>query len=83
MGSTTACRIHTSRRQNLIVCDPTGVGKTFLVCALGTAACRQGYRVRYYRLSRLLQDIAVAKAHGSYSRLARQLASADLLIMDD
>ncbi|GLG02824.1 ATPase AAA [Alicyclobacillus hesperidum subsp. aegles] len=70
-------------RQNLIVCGPTGVGKTFLVCALGTAACRQGYRVRYYRLSRLLQDIAVAKADGSYSRLARQLASADLLILDD
>lgn len=72
-----------ANHQNLIICGPTGVGKTFLACALGTAACRQGYRVRYYRLSRLFQDIAISKADGSYPRLARQLGRADLLILDD
>lgn len=69
--------------QNLIVTGPTGVGKTFLACALGTAACRQGFHVRYERLSHLLQEIVVAKADGSYPRLRRQLAKADVLILDD
>ena len=69
--------------QNLIVTGPTGVGKTFLACALGTAACRQGFHVRYYRLSHLLQEIVMAKADGSYPRLRRQLAKADVLILDD
>ena len=70
-------------RQNLLICGPTGVGKTFVACALGTAACRQGFHVRYYRLSRLLQDILVGKADGTYPQLMRQLAKADLLILDD
>lgn len=69
--------------QNLLVSGPTGAGKTFLVCALGMAACRQGFRVRYYRLSRLLQEIVLAKGDGSYPRLANQLAKVDLLILDD
>lgn len=68
---------------NLLVTGPTGVGKTFLVCALATAACRQGFHVRYYRLSRLFQDILMAKGDGSYSKLAAQLTKVDLLILDD
>lgn len=68
---------------NLLVSGPTGVGKTFLICALGMAACRQGFRVRYHRLSRLLQDIFIAKGDGSYTRLAQQLTKVDLLILDD
>lgn len=68
---------------NLLVTGPTGVGKTFLICALATAACRQGFRVRYYRLSRLFQDIVMAKGDGSYGKLAIQLTKVDLLILDD
>lgn len=69
--------------QNLIICGPTGVGKTFLACAVGTAACRQGFHTRYYRLSRMLQEMAIAKADGSYLRLVGQFARTDLLILDD
>lgn len=68
---------------NLVVTGPTGCGKTFLSCALGTAACRVGFSVRYYRVSRILQDITLSKADGSYTRLATKLAKTDLLILDD
>lgn len=70
-------------RHNLILTGPTGIGKTFIACALGTAACRLGMRVRYHRLSRLLQDIVLAKGDGSYARLINALFKADLLILDD
>lgn len=68
---------------NLIITGPTGVGKTFIACALGTAACRQDLHVRYFRVSGLLQEVLVAKGDGSYARLQRQLRKADLLILDD
>ncbi|GMA63710.1 IS21-like element helper ATPase IstB [Alicyclobacillus fastidiosus] len=68
---------------NLVVTGPTGGGKTYLSCALETAACRLGFSVRYYRVSRLFQDITLSKADGSYSRLAAKLAKTDLLILDD
>lgn len=69
--------------QNLILTGPTGIGKTFLACALGTVACRMGLRVRYHRLSRLLQDIVMAKADGSYPKMVKALLKVDLLILDD
>jgi DNA replication protein DnaC len=72
-----------SGHHNLLVTGPTGVGKTFLICALATAACRQGFRVRYYRVSRLLQAIYISKGDGSYAKLANQLNKMDLLILDD
>lgn len=62
---------------------PTGVGKTFIACALANAACRQGYSVRYYRVPRLLTDLATAKADGSYPRLMTTLARTDVLVLDD
>ncbi|WP_135557772.1 IS21-like element helper ATPase IstB [Paenibacillus cymbidii] len=68
---------------NLLVTGPTGVGKTFMICALATAACRQGFHVRYYRMSKLFQDIVFSKGDGSYGRLANQLTKVDLLILDD
>lgn len=68
---------------NLILCGPTGVGKTYLASALGHAACRQGFSVRYYRVSRLAGDLILAKADGSYPRLMRALAKTDLLVLDD
>jgi DNA replication protein DnaC len=68
---------------NLIMCGPTGVGKTYVASALGNAACRQGFSVRYYRVSRLTGDLTLAKGDGSYPRLMRALAKTDLLMLDD
>mgnify|MGYP003855822023 CR=1 FL=1 len=55
----------------------------YRILALATAACRQGFQVRYYRVSRLLQEILMAKGDGSYRKLANQLMKMDLLILDD
>jgi len=59
------------------------VGKTYLACALGHAACRQGLRTRYYRLPRLLTELAIAKGDGSYPRLMEQLLKTQVLVLDD
>lgn len=67
----------------LLLVGPTGTGKSWLACALGHAACRQGASVRYVRLPRLLGDLAPARGDGSYGRLLQQFAKTDLLILDD
>jgi DNA replication protein DnaC len=59
------------------------VGKTYLACALGHACCRLGLRVRYLRLGRLLEEIALARVDGSYGTLLARICKADLLILDD
>lgn len=69
--------------QHVIIAGPTGAGKTFLACALGNRACRLGYTVVYQRVSRLLEELALAKADGSHRSLLRRLAKADCLILDD
>jgi DNA replication protein DnaC len=69
--------------QVALICGPTGVGKSWIGCALGNAACRQGFSTRYYRVSRLLSDVALARADGSYPRLLARLAKTHLLILDD
>lgn len=71
------------RFQNLIFIGPTGVGKTYLACALGHNACRLGLVVRYYRLSRLFQNMKKIHAEGKYTRFMKELQKADLLILDD
>lgn len=68
---------------NVIVTGPTGVGKTFLACALAQKACREGYTVQYARMSRLLGELAIARADGTYSRRLAALARIDLLVLDD
>lgn len=68
---------------NLCLTGPTGCGKTYLACALGNQACRQGLSVRYLRLPRLLEPLRIAHGDGSYARLMGQLAKTDLLILDD
>jgi len=67
----------------VIVSGPTGAGKTFVACALGHAACRRGYSVRYERMGRLLFATALGHADGSYVRLLDGLRRVQLLIMDD
>ena len=71
------------QRQSLLIVGPTGCGKTWLACALGNAACRQGLSVHYLRATRLLDDLRIAHADGSYSKKLAHLAKLDLLILDD
>ena len=71
------------RHQNFCITGPTGCGKTWLACALGNQACRQGLSVRYLRMPRLLKTLAIAHGDGSYARLMGQLGKTDLLILDD
>lgn len=71
------------RHHNLCLTGPTGTGKTWLACALGNQACRQGLSVRYYRLPRLFETLRLAHGDGSYPRLMNQLVKTQLLILDD
>jgi DNA replication protein DnaC len=76
------CRFIEDKRGVLLV-GATGTGKTYLSCALGQQACRRGHRVRYVRTSRLLDELTLARADGSYPKLLGRLARLDLLILDD
>jgi DNA replication protein DnaC len=71
------------KRQNLLITGPCGVGKTWLACALGQKACRDGRTVLYHRLPRLFAELELAHGDGRFPRLFRQLVRADLLILDD
>ncbi len=70
-------------RRNILITGPTGVGKTWIACALGQTACRQGYTTLYLRLPRLLQELPIAKGDGRYPKLMASLAKTDVLILDD
>jgi DNA replication protein DnaC len=70
-------------RQNVLLTGPTGVGKSFLACALGQKACRDGYSVVYRRASRLFDELAQARADGTHPHVLKRLAKAQVLILDD
>jgi DNA replication protein DnaC len=70
-------------RQNLLLTGPTGVGKSWLACALAERACRSGHSAYYVRAPRLHHDLAVARGDGSYGRLLARLAKTELLVLDD
>lgn len=69
--------------QNILICGPTGVGKTYLACALANAACRQGKTALYQRLPRLFEELTVSRGDGRYAKLMASLAKVDVLILDD
>jgi DNA replication protein DnaC len=69
--------------QNVLLSGPTGVGKTYLVCALGNQACRHGFSVRYFKMSKLISAVAAGKADGSLPQFLDRLAKINLLIIDD
>lgn len=68
---------------NVLISGQTGVGKSYLACALGQMACRRGRRVLYRRVPRLFDELALARADGSIARLLGKLARAELLVLDD
>jgi DNA replication protein DnaC len=68
---------------SLIICGPTGVGKSWLACALGHKACRDNRSVLYQRVPKLFADLALARGDGRYARILRALGGVQLLILDD
>jgi DNA replication protein DnaC len=71
------------RHLNIIITGPTGAGKTYLACALGQSACRNGVSVRYFQIAKLLQKITYARADGSSPKFLEILAKTQLLVIDD
>ena len=67
----------------LAIVGPTGTGKSWLACALGNKACRDGFSVLYKRASRLFVDLAQARGEGRLSRLMTTLERTNLIIIDD
>ena len=68
---------------NLLITGPTGVGKSWIACALAHKACREGYRAHYLRMPRLFQELALAKADGRYPKLLSALSRTDVIVLDD
>ncbi len=68
---------------NLTICGPTGVGKSWLACALGHKACRDNRSVLYQRVPKLFGDLVLARGDGRYARITRALGGVQLLILDD
>jgi len=68
---------------HVVIGGPTGVGKSWLACALGHKACREGYSVLYKRAPRLFADLATARGEGRLPKLLAMLERTRLLIIDD
>jgi len=71
------------KAQNILITGPTGVGKTYLACALTNRACRMGFSSFYIRIPRLFQELAIARGDGSYPRIMKTLSKAKVLVLDD
>lgn len=71
------------QNQNLIFVGPTGCGKSYLACALGHQACRQGFTTVYIRVNRLFEQLHIAHGDGSYIKHLTKFAKTELLILDD
>jgi len=71
------------KHHNLIITGPTGVGKTYLACAFGISACRDGISSYYVRLPRLMEELKIARVDGSYIKLLARFARIQVLLIDD
>lgn len=71
------------KSHNVLITGPTGVGKTYLACALAEKACREGFSVQYLRMPRLFQELAMARGDGRYGKLMTAFARTELLVLDD
>lgn len=70
-------------KHNVIIMGASGAGKTFIGCALGVAACRQLFTVKYVRLPELLTDLAIARGDGLYKKMIEHYKKYQLLIFDE
>jgi DNA replication protein DnaC len=68
---------------NVVITGPTGVGKTYIACALAQQACRKGYRVLYRRVPRIFDEILLTRADGTYPRWLAKVARFDVVVLDD
>jgi len=71
------------QHQHIFLVGPTGIGKSYVACALAQKACRDGFSALYTRASQLFRDLAAARADGSLRNLLHRLARIDVLIVDD
>lgn len=70
-------------KHNVVIVGKTGVGKSYVASALADVACRRGYRSLFFRVPRLLEELALARAAGEYGSLLGKLSRIDVLILDD
>lgn len=68
---------------NVLICGPTGIGKSWLACALAHKACRDGFTALYARLPRFFRELTLARGDGRYHKLMTTMAKIDLLVLDD
>ncbi len=68
---------------NLLITAPAGIGKSWIACALAHSACRHAHSASYRRMPRLLSELAIARADGSYPKRLASLAKTEVLVIDD
>jgi|GEM_PF-4580698 DNA replication protein DnaC len=69
--------------QNIIISGPTGVGNSYLACALGNNICRNGFTAQFFRINTLIEKFSLERAKGTYLNFIKRLTSASVLILDD
>jgi DNA replication protein DnaC len=79
LASSEWVRVH----HNILFTGPTGIGKTWLACALAHKACRDGFLALHKRLAELFRELAVARADGSFGQFLMKLSRMDVLVLDD
>ena len=81
--TTLATSMWVHQHHNVLICGPTGIGKSWLACALAHKACRDGLSALYVRVPRFFRELSIAKGDGRYPKLINTLAKTDLVVFDD